>query len=305
MKVISLSLFGYNNKNKDCYSFENFVALFNTSLRAYNIFFNDFKIALHVDRVSYYAYQRYFDFLVENKFVYHLQILDQASLCRAMLWRLNPVQWADYTICRDIDYMPTIKDRMAVQVFMRNKTICHAISDNPSHTVKLMGGMIGFRKNAFDLKIINSCGMNFDTKGDDQTFLDTYIWHIVKKSITQHRLKGLPCDASNIFSYNFIQNIEINTQQFSSEFAVNFIKNKQKVYRQNKLSNFIGAPYRITASDGYQGAYNVMQQIGDSVVNKKLRQIQDQYPFIFKDIINQLKNDDRVIDGYKQGINND
>jgi len=70
---------------------------------------------------------------------------ENVATCRSMLWRMRPC-WdadADYVLCRDIDSLPSVKDRLAVEEFIASGMVVHALGDNPAHA-GLMGGMIGF-----------------------------------------------------------------------------------------------------------------------------------------------------------------
>jgi hypothetical protein len=74
-----------------------------------------------------------------------------------------------------------------------------------------MGGMIGFKKNAFDLKLIDENYLNFDftIKGEDQHFLENIIYPKVQQSITEHRIMGMPL-RDNPYCYNYIQDINVD-----------------------------------------------------------------------------------------------
>ena len=125
-----------------------------------------------------------------------------------MLWRLNPIHIADYTICRDIDSLPTYRELQATQLWLNNGTAAHSINDSLGHSIPLLGGMVGFRKKSFDLQNIDVCGIDFSFKGADQDYLNKFILPIVNNSITEHRVLGMPIRAENPYSYNFIENIK-------------------------------------------------------------------------------------------------
>ena len=46
LKVISLSLFGYNNNHSECHTFDSFIRFLSINLRAAKTIFNDWKIEI-------------------------------------------------------------------------------------------------------------------------------------------------------------------------------------------------------------------------------------------------------------------
>jgi hypothetical protein len=212
MKVVSFSLFGYKNNY-----FNNFLYSLINQLKAYKVLYPNWKIFINLESIAYddKAIKQIFDELKKLNFI-DFQLCQTDVLCRSMLWRLNPIDFADYTICRDFDSLPTYRERQGVEVWIKNDTMAHSINDEPSHGVPLMGGMIGFKKNAFDLKLIDENYFNFDfaIKGEDQYFLQKIIYPKVEQSITEHRIQGMPL-RDNPFCYNYIEDINVDDVQLN------------------------------------------------------------------------------------------
>jgi hypothetical protein len=89
---------------------------------------------------------------------------ENIATCRSMLWRLLPLWDADagYLICRDMDSLPTAKDRAAVDEFIASGKLIHELCDNDSHS-GLMGGMVGFAPGVAD----RLCAQNVARTWDD------------------------------------------------------------------------------------------------------------------------------------------
>lgn len=209
-KAVCLALFGFQNENSNCHSFNSFLQFFSVNLRAYNAIYPDWQIRLNIDEQTYNGFSKYFDYLSQNEIV-SLAIKPNAPLCRAMLWRIEDVNNYDYIICRDIDSLPTFRERLCVDEWIESNTFAHAISDSVSHNIPLMGGMIGFKQNAFTLTEDDFLtwrkgdNMKFDRKGTDQDFLNEVILPKiptlnVRKSIKEHRFLGYNQKASCVKS---------------------------------------------------------------------------------------------------------
>lgn len=119
-----------------------------------------------------------------------------------MLWRLWSA-WEDneYVFCRDLDSILTPRQTKFVQSFIESGKAVHGINDNNSHTIPLMGGMIGVKCKRFvDLigfnsfeSMVSSWGRSreqWDNHGQDQLFLMDRIWPKVSDHALVHRIDG-------------------------------------------------------------------------------------------------------------------
>lgn len=200
-KCISLSLFGFGQEDKDCHSFRSFLQFFSVNLRAYKFLFPDYHIVLYIDANSYKSHILYFGEIHKLDFVKIWIMGEKEDLCKSMLWRLYPVFKYDYTICRDIDSLPTLKDWRCIERWIQDGTKAHAISDSISHTIPLMGGMIGFKKYAFPNHILENPKFDFKRKGSDQDFLNQIVLPYLCDSLSEFRFLGISPMPNNPFSH--------------------------------------------------------------------------------------------------------
>lgn len=219
---VSYSLFGYDEQYQNCYDFKSYIRYFSLNLRMYKILFPSWNIHLCLDENTYNSpYKDFFDYHT-NQGLIEVEILPKEALCKMMLYRLIPcfiqdqegVQKYDRILCRDIDSLPTYRERQAVEYWIKNGKIAHAITDSYSHNIPLMGGMIGFQTNllrkelgvrAFDKMLALDSSQKFDSKGSDQTFLNNVVLPKVAYSMTEHYVLGLP-QSFRGDCFNYIQN---------------------------------------------------------------------------------------------------
>jgi hypothetical protein len=104
-------------------------------------------------------------------------------------------------ICRDIDSPPSLRDRWAVEAFVRSPAGAHAVSDHPQHGIPMAAGMIGFKHDAFtrvagrvsfDTLLGSYRTDRWDVKGADQEFLNSVLWPRIARDTLEHRIKGYP-----------------------------------------------------------------------------------------------------------------
>jgi len=117
-------------------------------VRAHHSVFPEWDMVIHHDeRVMEY---NYFVVLEEmhRQGLLRLEYMGEAeTLCGSMLWRMKPVwdEEVDATICRDIDSLPTPRERKAVDRWLDSGKGFHAMQDSISHRgTLLLGGMVGF-----------------------------------------------------------------------------------------------------------------------------------------------------------------
>lgn len=221
-KTVGLSIFGYGHSYDRCYPFTVFLKFLMINIRAYKSLYDDWDIYLAVDDFSYNNFKEIFDFLNTEKLV-DLDVLPVDDLCKSMLWRCRPNTYSDYMISRDIDALPTYRERQAVQVWLNSGLNCHSIHDHPQHMTCLMGGMIGLKQHMIDFSLIEKSGLDFKKKGADQEFLYKHLYPVVKNSIVEHNMKGLSVDKSNPNSFDFIENINLGIDLIESDKLVDFI----------------------------------------------------------------------------------
>lgn len=215
MKAISYALFGANKERQDnCFDFNSYLSSMMVCIRMNRLVYPDWDNVIHVDKTTHEAYYTFFEALSNTPNIV-IKVQNEAPICEAMLWRMKPIfelnndVTSKYThvICRDLDSPSTYKEAQAVQHWINRMTkAAHAITDSDSHTIPLMGGMIGFMPDHFltrtgfkswdQMMGVARNHYSFNYKGSDQDFLNRIIYPYFSQhgsdSITQHYFEGMP-----------------------------------------------------------------------------------------------------------------
>lgn len=224
MNAISYSLFGYNQQHENCYDFRAYLRGLHLNIRVAELLYPGWKVVVLTDvYVHDSPYSQYLWELVNSKRI-DLCVFPQRPLCEMMLYRLWPIfiiegdgMKYDRVICRDTDSLLSYRERQAVAYWERGPKMAHAITDSISHTIPLMGGMIGFQSGpfrdrmgvtSFDQLLALSNGIDFNRKGADQDFLNRYVLPKVADSITEHFVLGHP-QTFRGDCHNFIHDIDL------------------------------------------------------------------------------------------------
>lgn len=222
--AISYSLFGFNQQHEGCYEFRSYLRGLHLNIRIAELLYPGWKVVVMTDIfVSDSPYGNYLWQLYGTKKI-DLHVLPQRELCAMMLWRLYPAfliegdnNKYDRIICRDTDSLLSYRERQAVEYWQRGPKMAHAITDSISHTITLMGGMIGlmsgpFRDRmgvtSFDELLALSQNIDFSRKGADQDFLNRHVLPKVADSITEHFVLGHP-QTFRGDCHNFIHDIDL------------------------------------------------------------------------------------------------
>lgn len=210
-KAIVYSLFGYDRERaENCFDFNSYLRGLMLCIRFNRLIYPDWQTILETDHSTYSGFEPLFKGLEDRNVLRIEKNKNDAQLCEAMLWRLKPAFWKDashkwefsHVLCRDLDSPATYREAQAVQVWMNHDKAMHAITDSVSHTLPLLGGMIGLRPDYFSGRMnVNSfsdfmglCRHDLSAKGSDQTFLNQIVYpNFAEKgrdSITQHYILG-------------------------------------------------------------------------------------------------------------------
>jgi hypothetical protein len=226
MKIISYSIFGYNKERQaGCDNFNGYLYGLMINLRLARLLFPDWKVRVHLDQNTYNGLQRFWE-LLQPPHSERLQIVicEETELTKAMLWRMLPAfdDKVEMFICRDTDAPLTYRDAQAVKEWELSTKQAHAITDSVSHTIPMMGGMIGFKNQYFKdytgytnwESMVNQMS-GYQTKGVDQDFLLKFIYPKFasqsNSSIMQHYFLGMPntfidgwrrCDCPQTIGHN-------------------------------------------------------------------------------------------------------
>jgi len=207
-KVICYSLFGVDRpRAENCDNFNSYLRGLMLNIRLKRLLFSDWEIYLQTDQATYDKWGKLFEQLGIKIEVHQ----NNVPLTLAMLWRLRPIfefeggfpKWS-YVICRDVEAPLTYRDRQAVQYWIDHERAAHAITDSVSHTIPMLGGMIGFKpRDFYDTvgartwsELISKKQYDWPRKGSDQSFINEIIYPKFsqpgKDSITQHYFFGMP-----------------------------------------------------------------------------------------------------------------
>lgn len=224
MNAISYSLFGYNQQHENCYDFRAYLRGLHLNIRIAELLYPGWDVRVMADQSV--VQSTYFQYLcnLNNEGRIFLCNMSTWDLCRMMLYRLYPIFFNDggkpmydRVICRDTDSLLSYRERQAVAYWERGPKMAHAITDSVSHTITLMGGMIGFQSGPFrdrmnalslDTLLATAEGIDFTKKGADQDFLNRYVLPKVADSITEHFVLGHP-QTFRGDCHNFIHDIDL------------------------------------------------------------------------------------------------
>jgi hypothetical protein len=132
----------------------------------------------------------------------HMEVNLPDHRCSAMLWRMCPLfvifpEPTTHVICRDADAITTYREAQAVQEWVDSGLGFHGITDDPAHTIPMMGGMTGFRVDHFKQtfpeydtfeKLVS--GVNLTNHGSDQNLLMQRIYPKAKGNMMGHFFQG-------------------------------------------------------------------------------------------------------------------
>jgi hypothetical protein len=96
-----------------------------------------------------------------------------------MFWRFKPIEdpQVDVFICRDTDSRLNEREQKAVEQWLISDKSVHIMRDHPYHGFSMLGGMIGFKKEAF--QILQECLKKFKAQneyGTDYTFFNNILY---------------------------------------------------------------------------------------------------------------------------------
>lgn len=208
MKAVSYSLFGYKKQYANCFDFSSYLRGLMVNIRINRIIYPNWHNVLNIDSESYLPYEPIFKWLQNKGFLVVNICPDNEQLCRAMLWRLKPVFFADehqnwlysHVLFRDADSVGTYREAQAVAQWIEEDKTIHCITDSISHNVYMMGGMTGARPEHFSFRmavnnwtqLMDLTGMDFARKGSDQDFLNKVVYPRCADSSTEHYVLGMP-----------------------------------------------------------------------------------------------------------------
>lgn len=232
MKVISYSIF-----RAPCEKFEFMAYLrglyFNARMN--RLIYPEWKTIISVHESVFTEYREYFEGL--PVYAINLFFTDKPILCEAMLWRMDAIfsePEATHVICRDADAITTYKEAQAVQEWVDSGLGFHGITDNPAHSLPMMGGMVGFKVDHFkqlfpqwkSLKDMTK-RFNLSQRGSDQQLMMADIYPKAKGDLFVHALDGYKGDR------------EVNTVRQTANVVVRGVH--PKLWESNLTCRHIGS----------------------------------------------------------------
>lgn len=170
----------------------------------HSIFPSNWEFRLHVDRDEFeHQDWKIIKAWQASGFINITKVNDTVDYTKSMLWRLIPLwdQSVDYVFCRDLDSLPIVKDRQCCVDFINSNLSIHGINDNPAHSIPLMGGMVGFkRQNIADfiksnlnefISFIGFQNTDWRIHGKDQDFLNSAFWSRFRHETMIHSSNGM------------------------------------------------------------------------------------------------------------------
>lgn len=216
--AISFSLFGYNKAQDNGFSFSSYMRGLTMNIKMAELIFPNWKVHVTLDEGTYNHFKGYFDYHTKGGKI-DIDVVPLQDLCMMMLHRMKPIFCGKYdrVICRDTDSLLSYKERQAVEYWISTGRVAHAMTDSISHTIPLMGGMVGFTCNefksmigcdSFDKMVEMGSGIDYRIKGADQDFLNVYVLPKIQSSIVEHYLLGVK-QSFRGECYNYIQDIVV------------------------------------------------------------------------------------------------
>jgi hypothetical protein len=221
-KVISFSLWGDNPTY-------NIGAIKNAELA--KEFYPDFEcwFYIHPETVPEYTIKKLQEF--DNTKI----ILKSGDLniIKPMMWRFEAIDDEDVEIMlsRDTDSRFLLREKLAVDEWLKSNTIFHIMRDHPHHNFCILGGMFGTKK-LNQLPSWRNIMNSFNQIGHrdyDQTFLRDYIYPLIKYNSTIHASFNKMEPHSKNFPINYCNNLRfvgeyIYNDDSRSTFHINELK---------------------------------------------------------------------------------
>lgn len=191
MKIISYSLFGDHSS----FEFKFYLRGLYFNARMNLLLYPEWQTMVCVADNIYAKYEPFLSGLGIMRVVFD----GNMPLCKAMLWRMWPIGYEGVThvICRDADAITTYKEAQAVQEWVDSGLGFHGITDNPAHSLPMMGGMVGFNVEQFRIEFPQwntfeqmIHGQDLSKRGSDQDFMMKKIYPFAKPNMMGHFFEG-------------------------------------------------------------------------------------------------------------------
>lgn len=106
-----------------------------------------------------------------------------------LLWRFKPSidSEVDIFICRDTDSRLNLREKFAVDEWLKSNKSIHIMRDHPYHNNSMLAGMIGFKRSIFETLNASLRQFTFkDEYGTDYNFFNNVLYPIIKEDCIIH-----------------------------------------------------------------------------------------------------------------------
>jgi len=137
VKVISFCLWGDNPKY-------NIGAIKNVDLA--KLFYPDFQCWIYIHSPS--VPRHTIDELQKRDNIKIFYKIGNLNTCKPMMWRFEPIidKNVEVMISRDTDTRILLREKLAVDEWLKSDKILHIMRDHPHHNDLILGGMWGIKK---------------------------------------------------------------------------------------------------------------------------------------------------------------
>ena len=130
-------------------------------------------------------------------------IMDEDGDWTGMFWRFLACEDSDVMISRDTDSRLNLREKLAVDEWLKSDKDFHIMRDHPYHAIEILGGMWGCRN-----------GILNDIKEDIAKYNKGNFWQVDQNFLKE---KIYPKILKNSLTHDSFFKVEINTIPFPSE----------------------------------------------------------------------------------------
>ena len=130
-------------------------------------------------------------------------IMDEDGDWTGMFWRFLACEDSDVMISRDTDSRLNLREKLAVDEWLKSDKDFHIMRDHPYHAIEILGGMWGCRN-----------GILNDIKEDITKYNKGNFWQVDQNFLKE---KIYPKILKNSLTHDSFFKVEINTIPFPSE----------------------------------------------------------------------------------------
>ena len=118
-----------------------------------------------------------------------LIFMDSENNWKAMFWRFTSCydETVDISIFRDTDSRLSMREKYAVDEWLKSNKTFHIMRDHPYHRYPMLGGMWGYKKNnAYDIKTLLNNFNTIDSYGTDYQFFIEKLYPLIGNDKVVH-----------------------------------------------------------------------------------------------------------------------